>query len=69
MLQIDWCGVVLITKVEEEGPGSDCAVAPRDQIWRCAFQQVQSTILLTFSINANLERATDIASNKNRQND
>ena len=42
----DGTGVVLITKVEEEEPGRqvvDCAVAPRYQILRCAFQQIQST--------------------------
>ena len=34
----------------EEGPGrlSDCAVAPRYQILRCAFQQVRSTTAPAF---------------------
>ena len=64
--------MVLITKVNEEGPGKlllDCAVAPRYQILRCAFQPVQSTYCVAFSTTLNLERATDIASNKDRQID
>ena len=41
---------MLLTKVEEEERGRlfDCAVAPRYQILRCAFQQVQSTTRLAF---------------------
>ena len=49
LLQLGWFFVLLITKVDEEGPASsfDCAVAPHYQILRGAFQQVQSVMLLT----------------------